>query len=434
MAKYKYLPDKNGNITKCKAHDPSHCPYHLGENGKPLKHYDTPEEARAAYEKTQAKNHNVKKLTKSMATSHTNYTPGPNGLDERFVPSQYWGLSMDELESKLDRNLKADRERLKNFSSYERKLTAQLDQEAKDSHLDLDYGDHIDHSGHRPPDTIDNVNKGILDYKNRVHMLYNDLKQEADECNGNAIHSRYVLRLLEKAHPGADYGSNEKDDETVCDNAKAYIEGNMEKLSDICADIGPTSTKTYEADRRDLINHENAVYDVVHNMRGITSGLDEKPLQIETIRTKDDDPGGNNGYQNYMNMIKDRHPAYGKLSNRLDGAKARVLMETKKEEQDAQFRRNLDHLKTMKPISGHKAERALNIAVTHSFSDYGTILKKNGKAIAESDNGEILIEVSHDDGGKEYEVRDRHGRPTDAYAIRDYDKEDPIVTASFTKL
>ena len=434
MAKYKYLPDKNGNVTRCKAHDPSHCPYHLGENGKPLKHYDTPEEARAAYEKTQAKNHNVKKLAKSKAISHTKYNPGQNGLDERFVPSQYWGLSMDELENKLDKNLKADRERLKNFSSYERKLTAQLDQEAKDSHLDLDYGDRIDHSGRRPLDTIDNVNKGILDYKNRVHMLYNDLKQEADECNGNATHSRYVLRLLEKAHPGADYGSNEKDDETVCDNAKAYIEGNMEKLSDICADIGPTSTKTYEADRRDLIHHENAVYDVVFDMRGLTRGIKEKPIQIDTIRTKDDDPGGNDGYQNYMNMIKDNHPAYGKLSNRLDGAKARVLMETKKEEQDAQFRRNLDHLKTMKPISGQKAERALNTAVTHSFSDYGAILKKKGRAIAESDNGEILIEVSHDDGGKEYEVRDRHGRPTDAYAIRDYDKEDPIVTASFTKL
>lgn len=433
MTKYMYLPDKNGHISRCGAQDHNNCPYHLGPDGKPLKHYATPEEARKAYEDAQAKNHNTKKLSKKTSISHTKYTPGPNGLDERFVPSQYWGLSMDELESKLDKNLKADRERLKNFSSYEKKLAKQLKDES--IRLDLDEGDPIDHSGRKPPDTIANVNKGILDYKHRVRKLYDNLKQEADECNGNAMHSRYVLRMLEKAHPGADYGSYEKDDDTVCDNAKAYIEGNMEKLSDICADIGPTSTKTYEADRRDLLHHENEVYDVVHNMRGLTGGLDEKPLQIDTIRTKDDDPGGDYGHHDYLdNVVKKHHPYYGTLSNQLDGAKARVLMETKKEEQDAQFRTNLKHLKTMKPISGPEAQKALRTAVTHSFSDYGAILKKKGRAIAESDNGEILIEVSHDDGGKEYEIRDRHGRPTDAYAIRDYDKEDPIVTASFTKL
>lgn len=432
MAKYKYLLDKNGNVTPCRAHDPNHCRNHIGPDGKPLKHYDTPEEARAAYEKEQARNHNVKKLAKK-SSKYTEYAPGPNGLDERFVPSQYWGLSMDELESKLDRNLEVDQERLKNFSSYEQKLAKQLKDES--IRLDLDEGDHIDHSGRKPPDTIDNVNKGILDYKHRVRQLYDNLKTEADECNGNAMHSRYVLRMLEKAHPGADYGSYEKDDETVCDNAKAYIEGNMEKLSDICADIGPTSSKTYETDRRDLLHHENEVYDVVHNMRGLTSCLDEKPLQIDTIRTKDDDPGGDYGHHDYLdNVVKKHHPYYETLSNQLDGAKARVLMETKKEEQDAQFRRNLDHLKTMKPISGSEAQKALKIVVTHSFSDYGAVLKKKGRAIAKSDNGEILIEVSHDDGGKEYEIRDRHGRPTDAYAIRDYDKEDPIVTASFTKL
>ena len=50
MAKYMYLPDKNGNITRCQAQDPNKCTYHLGEDGKPLKHYKTIREAKRAVE------------------------------------------------------------------------------------------------------------------------------------------------------------------------------------------------------------------------------------------------------------------------------------------------------------------------------------------------------------------------------------------------
>ena len=416
MAKYKYLPDKNGNVTPCRAHDPNHCRNHIGPDGKPLKHYDTPEEARAAYEKEQARNHNVKKLAKK-SSKHTEYAPGPNGLDERFVPSQYWGLSMDELESKLDRNLKSDRERLKNFSSYEKKLAKQLKEES--IRLDLDEKDTIDHSGRKPLDTIANVNKGILDYKHRVRQLYDNLKTEADECNGNAIHSRYVLRLLEKAHPGADYGSNEKDDETVCDNAKAYLEAHLERINYDCPEIGPIrGEEDYEEDRGLLLSYEKEINGILDDMRGVTGPEDH--IVIDGIRDENDDT--DSGRQNYMEIVRKHHPEYARLENQLNGVEARLLMVGRREDDDSYFKKNIGHLKTMKPISGSESKQALKTVISKSLPDYGKTLKKKGKAIAASNTGDILIEVPNDDGFMEYEIHDKHGRPTDTYQVINYDE------------
>lgn len=67
--KCKYLPDKNGNITRCRAHDPAHCRYHVGPNGKPLKHYDTIKEAKRAAEMEAEKRyvHQTRSLNHAIA-------------------------------------------------------------------------------------------------------------------------------------------------------------------------------------------------------------------------------------------------------------------------------------------------------------------------------------------------------------------------------
>lgn len=69
MAKYMYLPDKNGNITLCRAHDPNHCRNHIGPDGKPLKHYKTIREAKRAVEMEAEKQyiHKTRSLNHAIA-------------------------------------------------------------------------------------------------------------------------------------------------------------------------------------------------------------------------------------------------------------------------------------------------------------------------------------------------------------------------------
>ena len=119
VRKYMYLPDKNGNITKCGAQDHNNCPYHLGPDGKPLKHYATPEEARKAYEAEQSRNHKTSGLSKKKAgPKYVGFKPGASGIDDKFIPPRYRGLSMEDLEKKLDGNLaRENRERQKLISS-----------------------------------------------------------------------------------------------------------------------------------------------------------------------------------------------------------------------------------------------------------------------------------------------------------------------------
>lgn len=68
-----YLPDKDGEITRCQAKDPSHCPYHVSRDGSPLKHYATREEAMSAYErKASMMAYHERELKKSRTTGRSN--------------------------------------------------------------------------------------------------------------------------------------------------------------------------------------------------------------------------------------------------------------------------------------------------------------------------------------------------------------------------
>lgn len=112
MAKYKYLPDKNGNITQCRAHDPNHCRNHIGLDGKPLKHYDTPEEARKAYEKEQAENHGTTRLSKKTNTVSMG----------GFLSSKYQGMNLDEVEGSLRKDIERNRNESDILNDYQSAL------------------------------------------------------------------------------------------------------------------------------------------------------------------------------------------------------------------------------------------------------------------------------------------------------------------------
>lgn len=418
MSKYMYLPDKNGNITRCGARDHSKCPYHLGKDGKPLKHYATPEEARKAFEDTQAMKNNVRKLSKKTSPKHIKFIPGPYGPDERFIPSKYRGLSMDELDKKLDRNIgieKRERERLESLGTD---LVEKLNQKAKDLSLDLDY-DPVDYSEHKPSMPIEDINRNILDYKRKVFDVLSNLQREADKCDSDGEYSRKLLRKLELAHPGADYGSEEKDDETVCANAKAYLEAHLERINYDCPEIGPIhGEENYEEDRGLLLSYEKEINGILDDMRGVTGPEDR--MIIDGIGDENDDT--DSGRQNYMEIVRKHHPEYARLENQLNGVEARLLMVGRREDEDSYFKKNIGHLKTMKPISGSESKQALKTVISKSYPDYGKILKKKGKAIAASNTGDILIEVPNDDGFMEYEIHDKHGRPTDTYQVINYDE------------
>ena len=68
-----WLPNKDGDITMCRAHDPKTCRCHKDENGNPLKHYATRDEARKAYEASMRKTNKSIGLKKATRKTVTDY-------------------------------------------------------------------------------------------------------------------------------------------------------------------------------------------------------------------------------------------------------------------------------------------------------------------------------------------------------------------------
>lgn len=399
IRKYMYLPDKNGNITKCGAQDHNNCPYHLGPDGKPLKHYATPEEARKAYEAEQSRNHKTSGLSKKKAgPKYVGFKPGASGIDDKFIPPRYRGLSMEDLEKKLDGNLaRENRERQKLISS--RTSEKVMDMERK---LGI---------GLSPAEPIEHMNDEILDYKRRVYQVFNGLQKEADECDGDVNHSREMLRRLENTHPGADYGSKDEDDDTVCANASAYLETRMRLLDTECGQIEPMNgTESYENDRKDLIAHETAINNLIDGMKGITgSTIPGDHIQVGPIT----DPNNRNihDYQeaeerkNREQAMKD-NPEYAELVNKMNGEADRLQMIQREADKDSWFKKDLDRLKGMKPLKGAKSKEALDTIILKAHPWSRNAIRNDCKAIAMSDDtGCILVETPNgDNSAMEYDI------------------------------
>lgn len=417
MTKYMYLPDKHGNITKCGAHDHNHCPYHLGPDGKPLKHYATPEAARKAYEAEQARTHSTFGLSKRKSgPKYVDYVPGISGIDDKFIPSQYRGLSMENLEKKLNENVEREnKDREKNDSLH-----------TLDKVMDMEKKLGVDASLAEP---IKHMNNEIADYKRRVYQVFNGLQKESDKCDGDVKYSRSLLRKLEEAHPGADYGSKEKNGDVVCDNAKAYLKNHMSSLNVECACIEQMhGQETYEDDRNDLIEHETAINNIIDEMKGITGDTvpgDHIKVGILTDannRTFSDYQEAQH-QQNHEQAMQD-HPEYAKLYNEFQSEDEMSKIIGRRAEKDYWFKQSFDHLKTMKPLKKAKSKEAMENVVLHILPNYRENIRKNCKAIAKSDEtGEVLMESPNSDGTMNYFIYDSKGNISDTPLIN-YDEDD----------
>ena len=108
-----WLPNQDGDITMCRAHDPRTCRYHKDENGNPLKHYATKAEARKAYEASMRKANRstgLKKTTRKTITDYAREVEDAEGdaYDSMFLNSLPYDdpAKMRELNARVADNLR----------------------------------------------------------------------------------------------------------------------------------------------------------------------------------------------------------------------------------------------------------------------------------------------------------------------------------------
>lgn len=103
-----WLPNQDGDITMCKAHDPKTCRYHKDENGNPLKHYATKAEARKAYEASMRKTNRSTGLKKTARKSVADYAKAVEDAEGAAYDSLHLNsLPYDDPEKMKELNAKA---------------------------------------------------------------------------------------------------------------------------------------------------------------------------------------------------------------------------------------------------------------------------------------------------------------------------------------
>ena len=223
MAKYKYLPDKNGNVTRCQAHDPSHCPYHLGKDGKPLKHYDTPEEAKKAYEKEQARNHSTTRLSKKTAKKTTAKTKAAPAVDQSFLMGRYRGLSEKELNVKLDDDIAEAQKRFDSFGQHD----------YYDQIIGLERRMGINHEMDAK-DVVTRANSQIRAYRADVRSAVKSVREKKKWCGNDPDRCRQMLK--ERNYNDYGYDPDDMSDKIVCRRAKEVLDDVIRKVN---TDIEP---------------------------------------------------------------------------------------------------------------------------------------------------------------------------------------------------
>lgn len=361
MAKYKYLPDKNGNITQCRAHDPNHCRNHIGLDGKPLKHYDTPEEARKAYEKEQAENHGTTRLSKK-----TNTVSG-------FLSVKYQGMNLDEVED----SLRKDIERNHNESDILNDYQSALDENT------TDLKDRIGISSSTSTNIYDMMKKELDDYRKDVGSVVDDVKKKIEWCEGDEAKCRQVLRQLEKAHPGSDYGSDDHNMDAY-ESVQSFLSKRANSMKRNIDAIEPFEDDYYDEDKEytnfhnSLINAQDNINETIRELKGISG------IKSNTITTPLTDPkyGQFNDY--WEEKLKEqnseamkRHPKLVKwmeeIQDEASGVKFRIEALRNQTDHDQNMLNVLPYLKTMRPVSNdnEKAEafRTLSNANSSMYED-----------------------------------------------------------------
>lgn len=135
-----WLPNQDGDITMCKAHDPKTCRYHKDENGNPLKHYATKAEARKAYEAAMRKtnkNTGLKKTARKTVTDYAKEVEDAEGdaYDSMFLNSLPYDdpAKMRELNTRVADNLR----KIDGLDGLDRKTISRIADLAEDDNAHL---------------------------------------------------------------------------------------------------------------------------------------------------------------------------------------------------------------------------------------------------------------------------------------------------------
>lgn len=387
MAKYKYLPDKNGNITQCRAHDPNHCRNHIGPDGKPLKHYDTPEEARSAYEKEQARNHGTTRLSKK-----TN-TVSMGGL----LSAKYQGMTLDEVEDSLRKAIESNRNETVMLNSYQSSLDENI----------TDLKDRIGISSSTSTNAYDMMNKELDDYRKDVGSVIDDVKRKIEWCEGDETKCRQVLRQLEKGHPGSDYGSKDHNMDAY-ESVQAFLSKRANSMKRNINAIKPfeddygifyDEDKEYANFHNGLINAQDNINESIDELKGI-SGIKSSPI---TTPLTDPKYGRFNDYEEEKlreqnSEAMKRHPKLMKeledLQNEKSGVKFRIEALRNQTDHDQNMLNVLTYLKDMKPISNdhEKAEAFRRLSEANSSMYEAKFGENDWEILAlSSDKSNILV-------------------------------------------
>ena len=181
------------------------------------------------------------------SSKNNGYVPGKSGIDVRFMPQEYRGMTMDQLEKRLDENFRTLSEDRKKIPSSEDCLEA-INEVRKEIGLDVftkSYGNTLeqfsDYDGaldkirkemgirHLSDDRIKLMNRNVRHYKNQVIHALIRLERKINKCRDNVQSSRRILQELENAYPGSYYGSNEADD-TVLRNIRFFFEDKIARI------------------------------------------------------------------------------------------------------------------------------------------------------------------------------------------------------------
>ena len=416
MTKYMYLPDKNGHISKCGAQDHNNCPYHLGPDGKPLKHYATPEEARKAYEKEQAKNHGTTRLSKKTAKKTTAKTKATPAVEQSFLMGRYRGLSEKELNAKLDDDIANAKKELyglnrpnyyDQISDLERRLGINHVMDAKD--------------------VVARANSQIRAYRADVRSALQSVREKKKWCGNDPDRCRQMLKEIED-HNHTGYYPDDMSDTAVCKKSKAILD-DVIRLVD--TNIDPIrGIGNFSEDQRRISYNEDKNNYALSSLEGV-SGVktnvyvgdltDDKNSGYETFRDNE---------ENKDNYSRERnHP---ELATELYQIKK--AMHRDSDEQDDRGRRlddfeytkkALPYLKDMKPVEP-KNERSVrdHIATVgkkrntlNRGSEYKRIMNM-GEVIGASDDGKYYL-IKENPNSQYY---DSEGMPyTKLYELSDED-------------
>ena len=410
--KYMYLPDKNGNITKCGAHDHNNCPYHLGPDGKPLKHYDTPEEARKAYEKEQAENHETTRLSKK-----TNTVSG-------FLSAKYQGMNLDEVEDSLRKDIESSRNESDNLNDYQ----SALDENA------TDLKDRIGISSSTSTNIYDMMKKELDDYRKDVGSVIDDVKRKIEWCKGDEAKCRQVLRQLEKAHPGSDYGSDDHN-MNAYESVQAFLSKRARSMKKNIYAIEPfeddygisyDEDKEYADFHNSLINAQDNINETIGELKGISG------IKSNTITTPLTDPkyGRFNDYEEEKlkeqnSEAMKRHPKLMKeledIQNEASGVKFRIEALRNQMDHDHNMLNILPYLKTMRPVSNdnEKAE-AFRILSTANSSKYLDKFEEDDWNILALSDDKVNILVRIRGGSDNRILNNAHGP---YFSVASYDSD-----------